>query len=168
MTEFEFNSSLIKIKPDLFRFAMKLTKNRDDSLDLIQDTYVRAIKKMYQFENDTNFKAWTFTILKHIFISTYQRNKLHNLLPDILPNQDHLIQISDKNHISPESEITEKEIIQAINSLNYLYQVPFKMFIHGYTYLEIKNELDINLGTVKSRIFLARKKLIQKLKYYGN
>ena len=63
MTAFEFNNSLIGLKPNLQRFAMSLTSDRDAALDLVQDTYLKAITHKDKFVDFTNLKAWVFTIM---------------------------------------------------------------------------------------------------------
>jgi RNA polymerase sigma-70 factor (ECF subfamily) len=68
---------------------------------------------------------------------------------------------------SPEGYIAEKDINQQLDSLENEYKVPFKMYFEGYKYKEIATSLNIPIGTVKSRIFIARKKLIDLLNSYS-
>jgi RNA polymerase sigma-70 factor (ECF subfamily) len=74
----------------------------------------------------------------------------------------------DRIYPSPDSFYSSKEIIRNINALENEYKVPFKMFLDGYKYKEIADQLNLPLGTVKSRIFFTRKKLEKALKEYAN
>ena len=74
MTAIEFNTRILQEKSSLNHFALSLTRNTDDALDLIQDTYVKAITYRDKFEDSTNLKAWLFTIMKNTFINAYRKN----------------------------------------------------------------------------------------------
>jgi len=74
---------------------------------------------------------------------------------------------SDKGSISPESAFSGNEIEKAINALNDEYRLPFQMHVDGYKYEEIAENLNLKLGTVKSRIFFARQKLMSVLRDYN-
>jgi DNA-directed RNA polymerase specialized sigma24 family protein len=67
---------------------------------------------------------------------------------------------------SPESNYSEGEIEKAIDSLSDEFRIPFRMHIEGYKYKEIADELGLKIGTVKSRIFFTRQKLMLILKDY--
>ena len=82
MTQYEFNNSLIEMKTNLQRFAMSLTSDRDTALDLVQDTYLKAITYKDKFADYTNLKAWVFTIMKNTFINNYRRNVKENTIID--------------------------------------------------------------------------------------
>ena len=73
MTTIEFNTRLLGEKQSLKNFALSLTHNNDDALDLVQDTFVKAITYREKFEDSTNLKAWLFTIMKNTFINSYRR-----------------------------------------------------------------------------------------------
>lgn len=166
MTTHEFNSSLIGMKPNLHRFAMSLTSDRDNALDLVQDTYLKAISYKDKFVDYTNLKAWVFTIMKNTFINNYRRNIKENTIIDVTQDLFFINQSSDKGSISPESNYSENEIEKAIDSLEDEFKLPFRMHINGYKYKEIADELGLKIGTVKSRIFFARQKLMRTLKDY--
>src|ERR1035437_3468903 len=166
MTQHEFNNNIIELKSSLQRFAMNLTKNHDDALDLVQDTYYKAIFYKDKFADNTNLKSWIFTIMRNTFINNYNRNFKHNTIFDKTEDSYYLNQIHDNVHYSPESNYGEGEILIAIESLNSTIRIPFKMHVEGYKYREISKKLELNIGTVKSRIFLARKKLMTNLEDY--
>lgn len=166
MTATEFNTSLIDMKSNLQRFAMSLTSDRDTALDLVQDTYLKAITYKEQFVDFTNLKAWVFTIMKNTFINNYRRNVKENTIIDGTQDLFYLNQPNDKGSISPESNYAEAEIEKAIDSLEDEFRIPFRMHINGYKYKEIADELGLKIGTVKSRIFFTRQKLMLILKDY--
>jgi RNA polymerase sigma-70 factor (ECF subfamily) len=166
MTQYEFNNNLIEMKTNLQRFAMSLTSDRDTALDLVQDTYLKAITYKDKFVDFTNLKAWVFTIMKNTFINNYRRNVKENTIIDGTQDLYYLNQPHDKGFISPESKYSENEIEMAIDSLSADFRIPFRMHIEGYKYKEIADELGLKIGTVKSRIFFTRQKLMFMLKDY--
>jgi len=166
MTTFEFNTSLVGMKSNLQRFAMSLTSDRDTALDLVQDTYLKAITYKDKFADFTNLKAWVFTIMKNTFINNYRRNIKENTIIDGTQDLYYINQPYDKGFISPESRYSEGEIEKAINSLDDEFRIPFQMHLDGYKYKEIADELGLKIGTVKSRIFFTRQKLMAILKDY--
>lgn len=166
MTQYEFNNSLLEMKSNLQRFAMSLTSDRDTALDLVQDTYLKAITYKDKFVDYTNLKAWVFTIMKNTFINNYRRNVKENTIIDGTQDLYYINQPHDKGFISPESSFSENEIEKAIDSLSDEFRIPFRMHIDGYKYKEIAGELGLKIGTVKSRIFFTRQKLMLILKDY--
>ncbi|MBL7912364.1 MAG: RNA polymerase sigma factor [Bacteroidia bacterium] len=168
MTAIEFNSRIMNEKSSLKNFALSLTRNTDDALDLLQDTYVKAITYREKFEDSTNIKAWLFTIMKNTFINAYRRNvKTKQLISkgdDIA--LDRAFKQNSYDH--SESRLNAKEIIKHIESLGDEYKVPFTRYYNGYKYEEIAQEMKLPLGTVKSRIFIARKILMVALKHFRN
>jgi RNA polymerase sigma-70 factor (ECF subfamily) len=167
MTAHEFNNSLIVMKPNLQRFAMSLTSDRDSALDLVQDTYLKAITYKDKFVDFTNLKAWVFTIMKNTFINNYRRNVKENTLIDGTQDLYYINLPHDKGYVSPESSYAESEIEKAIDSLSDEFRIPFRMHIEGFKYKEIADKLDLKIGTVKSRIFFTRQKLMLILKDYN-
>lgn len=166
MTTYEFNNNLIGMKPNLQRFAMSLTYDRDTALDLVQDTYLKALTFKDKFVDYTNLKAWVFTIMKNTFINNYRRNVRENTIMDTTHDLYYLNQPHDKGYISPESKYSEAEIEKAIDSLEDEFRIPFRMHIQGFKYKEIADKLGLKIGTVKSRIFFTRQKLMLLLKDY--
>lgn len=168
MTAIEFNSRIMNEKSSLKNFALSLTRNTDDALDLLQDTYVKAITYREKFEDSTNIKAWLFTIMKNTFINAYRRNVKTKLL--ISKGDDIAMERAFKqnSYDHSESRLNAKEIIRHIENLGDEYKVPFTRYYNGYKYEEIANEMKLPLGTVKSRIFIARKILMNGLKHFRN
>jgi RNA polymerase sigma-70 factor, ECF subfamily len=168
MTSNEFSSSIIGLKGNLQKYAMSLTLDRDNALDLVQDTFLKAIQNQDKFIDETNLKAWIFTIMKNTFINNYRRKMRENTMMDGTQELYYINLPSDKGSISPESRYAENEISKAINSLESEYREPFRMHVEGFKYEEIAEKLDLKLGTVKSRIFFARQKLMNVLKDYND
>jgi len=168
MTTHEFNSSIIGLKGNLQKYALSLTLDRDNALDLVQDTFLKAIQNQDKFIDETNLKAWIFTIMKNTFINNYRRKMRENTMIDGTQEFYYINLPSDKGSISPESDYAEREIIKAIESLESEYKQPFMMHVEGYKYEEISEKLNLKLGTVKSRIFFARQKLINTLKDFND
>lgn len=163
MTAIEFNSNLNKLSTLLHSFAYNLTKNIEDSKDLFQETAFRALTNRDKFREGTNFKAWLFTIMKNIFINNYRKKVKSNTIMDATDNQFYInsMTVSTPNHA--ESEIMMQELNKMIVELEDNIQVPFVMHYQGYKYQEIADDLQLPLGTVKSRIFFARKELKDKI-----
>jgi len=168
MTAIEFNTRITQEKTSLKSFALSLTHNIDDALDLLQDTYVKAITYREKFEDSTNLKAWLFTIMKNTFINAYRRNRKTKQLiskgDEIALNRA----FKQNSYDHCESRINAKEIIRQIETLEDQYKVPFTRYYTGYKYEEIAHEMKLPLGTIKSRIFIARKILMESLKHLNN
>jgi RNA polymerase sigma-70 factor, ECF subfamily len=166
MTANEFTSSIIGLKGNLQKYALSLTMDRDNALDLLQDTFLKAIQNQDKFVDATNLKAWIFTIMKNTFINNYRRKMRENTMIDGTQELYFINLPSDKGSISPDSSYAEDEIHKAIEALHDDYRLPFRMHMDGFKYEEIAENLNLKLGTVKSRIFFARQKLMSVLKDY--
>jgi RNA polymerase sigma factor (sigma-70 family) len=163
MTAIEFNYQLTSLSDSLERFAYSLTTNREDAKDLLQETFVKAISYRDKFADDTNLKAWTFTIMKNTFINNYRRMIKSNTTFDHSDDLYYLNLSRESNTDNPESTYSAKEIEKHINKLDDEFKVPFTMHLQGYKYKEIADNLGLKIGTVKSRIFFTRKRLISSL-----
>jgi RNA polymerase sigma factor (sigma-70 family) len=166
MTQLQFNTDLLGIQNKLFYFAMRLTSDQEKARDLLQETSLKALTYREKYSQDTNFNAWIYTIMKNTFINNYRRNKKSRNSLDGSTTDFQLKFEKDKSYPSPESNYNSKEILKSINALEDDYKIPFNMFIDGYKYKEIAENLNLPLGTVKSRIFFSRKKLEKSLKDY--
>ncbi len=162
-----FNTALLELQGQLYRYALSLTSNSETAQDLLQETFLKALTYREKFKEDTNFKAWIYTIMKNSFINNYSRYVKVRSTFEKTNNDYHMGISKDEIFASPESQYNEKEIAQNINNLEDEYRVPFTMFLDGYKYKEISDELQLPLGTVKSRIFFTRKKLEKSLAAYA-
>lgn len=163
MTSFEFNNRLTQLQTLLHSFAYNLTKSTEDAKDLYQETTYRALSNRDKFQQGTNFKAWMFTIMKNIFINNYRKKIKANTILDTTDNQFYLNSGSHATANAAESGILLKELNGFIQDLDPNTRTPFLMHFEGYKYQEIADHLDLPLGTVKSRIFFARKELKKKI-----
>ena len=122
-------------------------------------TAYRAFKNLRRFQPNTNFKAWLSTILRNTFINEYRRRKRNNIHEK--PVEEILHKVDQGKYTQNEGVINLEydKLSGLIYSLKPIYHVPFVMFFKGYSYEEISSQLDIPIGTVKSRIFTARRKL---------
>jgi RNA polymerase sigma-70 factor (ECF subfamily) len=163
MTVVEFNHQLVSLEKRLSWLALSLTSNKEDAKDLTQETMVKALTYRDKFEEDTNLTAWTFTIMKNTFINNYRRAVRMNMTFDNTDDLYYLnLNIKSKSD-SPESNYTVKEIQKNIHNLDEDLKIPFLLHTQGYKYKEIAVRLSLKMGTVKSRIYFARKKLMESL-----
>jgi RNA polymerase sigma-70 factor (ECF subfamily) len=159
MTTYEFDNNFNKMSSVLNSFAYNLTKNTEEAKDLFQETAFRAMTNREKFRPGTNFKAWLFTIMKNIFINNYRKKVKANTIIDSTENLYYINSGSNTIANSGENNILMKELQSMISALEDGIRIPFIMHYEGYKYQEIAEELDLPLGTVKSRIFFARKAL---------
>jgi RNA polymerase sigma-70 factor, ECF subfamily len=166
MRYINISKDLTEYQNELFRFAFRLTRNRDDASDLLQETSLKVLNNQEKFAEETNFKAWAYTLMRNIFINNYRKTVREQTFVDQTDNLYHLNIPQNSGFNSPEGSYSISEITKAINSFSKEYRLPFAMHIAGYKYEDIAKELKLPLGTVKSRIFFARKRLQQILKDY--
>ena len=164
MSTATFATELVGVQDDLLRFAYKLTADRDEANDLLQDTSLKALDNEEKYEPATNFKGWIYTIMRNIFINNYRRIVREQTFIDTTENQYHLNTPQGEAFESTESTYDLKEMHRIVNALPKEYRIPFSMHIAGFKYREIAEKLNIPLGTVKSRIFITRQRLQQELK----
>ena len=152
----------------MFSYALKLTKDQSDASDLYQETIYKAIKNIHQFREDTNLKAWLLTIMRNIFINAYRKKRRKQTLADG-SNNSYLINSSNSTVLNlGEQRILFDDLKILVEHLNDNLKIPFIRAYQGYKYEEIAKELNIPIGSVKSRIFMARKALKQLvMKHYA-
>lgn len=165
----EFDSKFYQMTNVLQAFAYNLTKNTEDAKDLYQETAFRAMTNREKFRNGTNFKAWTFTIMKNIFINNYRKKMKANTISDSTDNMYYLNSGKEVINNGGEGNIMMKELSKMIEGLDESIKIPFLMHYRGYKYQEIADHFSLPLGTIKSRIFFARKELKELInKRYDN
>ncbi len=162
----KFQSNLMNLQANLLNFAYMLTSNRDDAYDLLQDTTLKALDNEDKYAENTNFKGWVFTIMRNIFINNYRRAGRAATVVDTTENLYHLNLCQESGIETPEGAYGVNEISGAIDDIADEYRIPFVMHIQGYKYNEIAEHMNLPLGTVKSRIFFARKKLQSRFADY--
>jgi RNA polymerase sigma-70 factor (ECF subfamily) len=168
MTTLQFNNALVGIQNKLHFYALSLTSDSEKANDLLQETFLKALIYRDKFVQNSNFKAWMYTIMKNTFINDYRRNVKSKNALDGPAGDFRLNSPKDKIYPGPDSFFSTKEIRKSIEALEDEYRIPFTMFLDGFKYKEIAEQLDLPLGTVKSRIFFTRKKLEKTLSDYSD
>ncbi len=164
MSTIEFNNHFDTLQPKLLPFAYKLTNNIEDAKDLIQETAMRAYTHKEKFETGTNFRAWVTTIMRNTFINIYRKKKNRNTTSE---PADSYVFVNEGYAVdnSAQSNMTMVELKTILNKLDNLYRKPFLLFFEGYKYEEIAESMSLPIGTVKSRIFFARQKLMDSISW---
>ncbi|MCB9283911.1 MAG: RNA polymerase sigma factor [Lewinellaceae bacterium] len=158
MTKSEFMNRSNPLQDPLFAFAMKLTQDRENAKDLYQETLTRAYANKDRFSMGTNFKAWITTIMRNNFINEYRKRRTRNKVEKPLENN---MEFAAKKAVqnNGQSLIFRKELHHILHELKDSQRIPFEMHFKGYEYQEIADKMNLPIGTVKSRIYFARKKL---------
>jgi len=158
----------------LYNYALKIVTNADDAQDLLQETYYKAYKSYNQFEKGTNSKAWMFMILKNTFINNYRKLKrtpvkvdydeVENIFENIKTDQTHNNQLDMEFY----NNLLSDELSVALAKLPAKMRDVFLMYdLNGFTYEEIAETVIIPIGTVRSRIYRARRFLYKELSGYA-
>jgi RNA polymerase sigma factor (sigma-70 family) len=167
MSTINLNNEICNHRPCLETFAMKFTADVEDANDLVQDTIIKAIRYHNLYREGTNLRGWLYTIMRNTFINNYRRNgrrKSIVMVTDDL-NAQQLKHSASKN--LGEGKFVMEDIHKAMENLLPEYSIPFLKYFEGYKYHEIAEELQIPIGTVKTRIYMARQLLKSQLKMYA-
>ncbi len=156
MTALEFNHRIVGLQPTLKLYTRRFTIDKEESEDLLQDTIVKALSNKDKFRQNTNFKAWLYTIMKNTFINKYRREAKAKTQLDNTKDFYYLNVADNHTFNSPDTKLEYREILEMMKELKDIYLVPFKMYFQGFKYHEISEKMEIPLGTVKTRIFYAR------------
>lgn len=161
MFELKLEKQVKELKP----YALKLTQNTADTEDLIQETLLKALTNQSKFKQGTNLKAWLYTIMRNIFINDYRKKVRKPVIADTTEGQ-FLLNSSKVVSNTAEKTMAKDAIMMNIRKLNISYRIPFMLYYKGYKYDEIAHKMKLPVGTVKSRIFFARKQLKEVLKEF--
>jgi len=158
--------------PSLFRTALRMTRNREDAEDLVQETVTKAFAAFDRFEEGTNFRAWIFRILTNTFINNYYRVRDRQKLPSLDEMEEESFFQPMAEGISPEEAVlnylTKDDILQAIEALPVEFRtVVVLVLVEGFSYKEAAEILDIPIGTVMSRLWRGRRLLQKSLWEYS-
>lgn len=159
-----FKRELIGLQDELFRFAFKLTSDREEANDLLQETSLKALDNEEKYAPDTNFKGWMYTIMRNIFINNCRKVIREQTYVDQTENLYYLSLPQDSGFDSTEGAYDLKEMRRVVNALPFDHHLPFSMRVAGFKYREIADKLNLPIGTVKSRIFFTRQRLQEELK----
>jgi RNA polymerase sigma-70 factor (ECF subfamily) len=175
----EMLKELLSREHDFLRaHSVQLARKSEDAEDLYQETVMKAYRGFRTFQPETNFRAWIGRIMLNTHINNYNKKKNSGGIScDLSSGEcDNTLYhgIDDQNNTfseSPEkiffSTYINDDLVTAIYSLPEQYKTPFSMFhLEGYSYEEISKMTDVPIGTVKSRIFRARKMIRQNITKY--
>src|SRR3954453_845963 len=174
-----FVEEAMQYAPKLYSAALRLTRNKADAEDLVQDTYLRAWRSFGTFEEGTNLRAWLYRILTNSFINRYRR-KQRRPIEDGIDNVEDLYLYKRINTLgtvlssrSAEDTMfdlfTDDEVKGALEALPENFRIPVLLAdVEGFSYKEIAEMLDIPVGTVMSRLHRGRKGMHKLLFEYAN
>ena len=143
----KFRRDLLEVQSELQRFAYKLTADKEEANDLLQETSLKALGNMDKYTPDTNFKGWVYTIMRNIFINNYRKEVRDQTFVDHTDNLFHINQPREFENYTTENNYDSKEIYRVVHSLPRDYRIPFLMHISGFKYREIAERLELPLGT---------------------
>jgi len=166
MTAIEFTHQLSGLRPVLYTFTRRFTTNRDESLDLVQDTLLKALAYRDKFRENTNLKGWLFTIMRNTFINNYRKEKRAMTSVDNTKDLYFLNREDTYTFNKPEQTFEYMDILKHVNSIPKDLLEPFTLHTNGFKYHEIAETLTLPIGTVKNRIFHARKEIQKRLTGY--
>ena len=169
-----FNSEFLPHIHSMYNFGYRLTLDRDDAKDLVQDTYFKAFRFIESFQKGTNAKAWLFRILKNSFINDYRKkikepNKVdYQEVETYYNSEDVDRQITQDLRVDALKDMIGDEISNALNALDVDFRTVIILCdLEGFKYEEMAKILDIPIGTVRSRLHRARQLLKEKLSEYA-
>ncbi len=166
MTTTEFVRKTESLQTPLLKFALSLTHSQQDAEDLLQETTLRALRARDKYLEGSDFRRWVITIMRNTFINDYRKKKVRRHLNCSLTEVTETVVASAPVSNAAETNLRLQEINEMLTRLGDLYSVPFRMYFRGYSYREIADYLLLPIGTVKSRIFIARAKMKQLLAKY--
>ncbi|MDR6737874.1 MULTISPECIES: RNA polymerase sigma factor [unclassified Sphingobacterium] len=163
MNNYNLNVLINEKRSLLNHFAAKFTADPDEKEDLIQETWIRALKSIDEFVQHPKLMSWLYVIMKHTYINKYRKAKR------ITEIQDQYVVLESTNtteHNKGINKFMAEDIEKAMTSLTSENYEIFRLFLDGYKYHEIASYFDMPEGTVKTRIHMVRKKLQKQLKVY--
>ncbi len=170
----DFAEQAMEYAPQLYSAALRMTRNRADAEDLVQDAYLRAYRSFHTFQEGTNLRAWLYRILTNAYINKYRAKQRR-------PQESELGEIEDlylyrrlgsmetaAASMSAEEHFldlfTDDEVKQALEDLPDNFRLPVLLAdVEGFAYKEIAEMLDIPIGTVMSRLHRGRKAMQRAL-----
>ena len=167
MKTFNFDEALIALQSDLLGFAYKLTADKHDAEDLLQETMLKALDNKEKFVHAQNFKGWMYTIMRNLFINNYRRvTREMSMMDDSYSiGRQNLLEVEDGERFEYAYDL--KELHKVINAVPESMRKPFLMYVAGFKYNEIAEKMGLPIGTIKSRLFFVRKRLQKELKEFG-
>jgi RNA polymerase sigma-70 factor (ECF subfamily) len=169
-----FNGEFMPHIRSMYNFGFRLTLDRDDAKDLVQDTYLKAYRFIESFQKGTNAKAWLFRILKNSFINDYRKKSKEPSKVDYQEVETYYNSEEVDRQITPDLRVESlkdmigDEISNALNALDVDFRTVIILSdLEEFKYEEMAKILDIPIGTVRSRLHRARNLLKEKLSEYA-
>jgi RNA polymerase sigma-70 factor (ECF subfamily) len=173
----DFASGELPFAAALLGTALRLTRNRQDAEDLVQETFMKAYAHYDGFTEGTNLKAWLFRILKNSFINAYRHKKARprevDLANDGAALDGAVLRMPQREAPrDPEEELVrstmDPRIERALHALPDEFRLAVQLAdLQDFSYREVADILEIPLGTVMSRLYRGRKLLEEALLEYG-
>jgi RNA polymerase sigma-70 factor, ECF subfamily len=155
----------------LYRGALRLTRDPDKAQDLVQDTYVRALRYQHSYQPGTNMKAWLFAIMRNLFWDRFRASRPDDVSLDDV-GEFALYDTLKESSAIPETEVLDQlaaaEVVAAVEKLPPLHrEVVLLVDVEGFSYKDAAHVLGIPIGTVMSRLHRARQQLQKSLYDYA-
>ncbi|MFM7718200.1 MAG: sigma-70 family RNA polymerase sigma factor [Actinomycetota bacterium] len=166
-----FERDVLPLVPGLFAAALRMTRNRADAEDLLQETTLRAFRGFAGFEDGTNVRAWLYRILTNTFINDYRRRQRQ---PVTISEEEapewfvHERLGPDGAEPSAEQEVLDRipdaDVTAALEALPDAFRIAVLLAdVEGFSYREIAEMVGVPIGTVMSRLHRGRKALREAL-----
>lgn len=162
---FDFLKELNKNREYLYNCSYKYGISKEEREDLVSDTILKAIENKDKFSTEIssgNFRGWLGCMMYNIFVNNYHRKIKHPI--DNYSNEDLTVIIQGVDSKDSDSNLLTSEINEIMKFT--LTDIEYKLvmgFVNGYTYEQMSEILEVSLGTIKSKIHIARKKLSKTL-----
>ena len=157
----EFEREALPHLNDLFRTARSMMRNRADAEDVVEETYLTALKSFHRFTTGTNCRAWLFSVLFHT-ISHHRRKWFNTRVVFSEPVQ---LEQTAAASTTVNEELTDKEMLAAFRKIPKQFaEVVMLADVQSFSYKEIQDTLNIPIGTVQWRVFSAKRKLAPHLR----
>lgn len=157
----EFEENIIKHADSLYTIAFRMTQNRQDAEDLVQEASVKAYRFFHTFKRGSNFKAWIMTIVRNTYINQY-RKKIKKPQEVALEEVENFIMVPGISEVQEEtlSELIKFSVDQLADDLRTTLTL---FYGEKFSYKEIAGIMDVPIGTVMSRLYTARQTLKKRL-----
>lgn len=164
----EFEATCFGLRHVLFGVAVRLTRRPEDARDLVQETFLRAYRSFRSFEAGTNAKAWLLTILYSVFVNAYRKRSREPRNVSVDDVDEKFLASHDGPLPADLDVVTDQEVEQALAALPEAFRSAVLMVdIRGLTYDEASAVLACPVGTLRSRLFRARRQLFVSLREYA-
>lgn len=170
-----FETLVVEYEKNVYAITQRMTGNAEDAADMTQETFIKAYNSLSSFRGDSKFSVWLYRIATNVcldFLRSRSRKPTVSLSMEDDDGEEMQLDIADESQ-SPEMllerGLTRDAVRRGLNALPPDYkQILLLREIQGLSYDEISDVLDLEVGTVKSRIFRARKRLCSFLMEDGN